>query len=128
MPSSHEGAFVYLLLCQNGAIYTGAARDLQKRMRAHFEKRPGAAAYTRAVGADRLLAAWRAPTYGIALRAEYRLKKLTHAEKTALAAAPSGICACRYPALKEWELIPLSAIDPLFNAFAGRTSVPDKRP
>ena len=50
--------FVYMLLCADGTIYTGAARDLEKRMRTHFEKKSAAAAYTRAKGAAYLLAAW----------------------------------------------------------------------
>ena len=46
--------FVYMLLCRDGSIYTGTARDLMKRMRDHFERTPAAAAYTRAKGAHYL--------------------------------------------------------------------------
>ncbi len=115
MSSSPDGAYVYLLLCRNRAIYTGTTRDLEKRMRTHFEKRPGVAAYTRSAGAVRLLAAWRAPTYGDALRAECRIKKRTHAEKEALAKDPTGIASGKYALPAEWGLIPLLPGDALLE-------------
>jgi multiple antibiotic resistance protein len=63
--------YVYLLLCRDGSIYTGTAKDLEKRMRDHFEKTAAVAAYTRAKGARYLLAAWECDTRSAALRAEY---------------------------------------------------------
>ena len=36
--------YVYLLLCRDGSIYTGTAKDLEKRMRDHFEKTAAVAA------------------------------------------------------------------------------------
>ena len=73
--------FVYMLLCADSSIYTGTARDLEKRMRDHFEKTPAAAAYTRAKGASYLLAAWECETYSGALRAEAAIKRLTDMEQ-----------------------------------------------
>ena len=76
--------FVYMLLCADNSIYTGTARDLEKRMRDHFEKRPAAAAYTRAKGASYLLTAWECESYSGALRAEAAIKRLVRRDKERL--------------------------------------------
>ena len=90
--------FVYMLLCRDGSIYTGTARDLGKRMRDHFEKTAAVAAYTRAKGARYLLGAWECDTPSAALRAEHAIKRLRRPEKDALLASGAGL-ADRFPAL-----------------------------
>lgn len=104
--------FVYMLLCADGTIYTGAARDLEKRMRDHFEKRPSAAAYTRAKGAARLLAAWECETYSGALRAEAAIKHLKRAEKELLIAGEIALTCEKFPSLREEIFTKLSDSDP----------------
>ncbi len=86
-------AYVYLLLCGDGSIYTGAAKDLVKRMKAHLGAGKAAAAYTRAKGAKELLCAFRAEGYADALKGEYRMKKMSRPEKEALIRDPSLIAA-----------------------------------
>ena len=77
-------AFVYILRCRDGSLYTGAARDLGLRLRQH--QRGRASRYTRArlpvvLAWSRKLASW-----SEALRAECRIKRLRRGEKEALLA------------------------------------------
>ncbi len=107
--------FVYMLLCRDGSIYTGTARDLEKRMRDHFEKTAAVAAYTRAKGAKYLLGAWECDTPSAALRAEYAIKTLRRTEKEALLAAPETLTE-RFPALSGERFSPLTENDPRLAA------------
>jgi putative endonuclease len=75
-------AFVYILRCADGSLYTGVAKDLSARLRAHLAGR--ASRYTRArlpveIAWSREVASW-----GDALREELRIKQLTREEKEAL--------------------------------------------
>ena len=105
-------AYVYMLLCADGSIYTGTARDLLHRMRDHFEKRPAAAAYTRAKGAKRLLSAWECADMSAALRAEAAIKKLTRSAKEALLASPERLGGDAFPTLADLTFRPLTENDP----------------
>jgi len=78
--------FVYIVRCRDGSLYTGATNDLDKRVRAHNEGK--GARYTRARRPVVLVFSRRARDMGSALRAEYRLKQLTRAEKLELTSAP----------------------------------------
>jgi putative endonuclease len=88
----------YLLTCADGTLYAGATNDLARRVAAHQAGR--AARYTR----SRLPVV---PVYWAAcagrseaLRAEAALKRLTRAEKLALAGA-SGAAVARRAAAAE---------------------------
>ena len=74
--------FVYILRCHDGTLYTGAAMDLERRLREHRAGR--ASRYTRA----RLPVAmvWSAETasWGEALREEHRIKALPRVAKEEL--------------------------------------------
>ena len=107
--------YVYMLLCADGSIYTGTARDLAHRMRDHFECTPACAAYTRAHKAKYLLGAWECDTLSGALRAEIAIKRLKRQEKEALLAAPEGLTPERFPTLTE-EYRPLSEADERLRA------------
>jgi putative endonuclease len=78
-------AFVYILRCRDGSLYSGVAKDLAARVRRHQAGR--ASRYTR----TRLPVAlvwWRAVAgWGAALREEHRIKALRREEKEALIAA-----------------------------------------
>ncbi len=80
--------FVYILLCRDGSLYTGAAKDLEARLEQH--RRGRASRYTR--GRQPVLLAWscEVETWGAALREEHRIKQLSRVEKQALVAG-SGI-------------------------------------
>lgn len=75
--------FVYLLRCGDGTYYIGYTSDPARRLAAHRAGR--GARYTRGRGPVRLVALWRAPTAGAALRLERRLKELPRAIKHRLA-------------------------------------------
>jgi putative endonuclease len=78
--------FVYLARCADGTLYVGIALDVAARIAAHDAGR--GARYTRGRGPLRVLATRRCRGKGDALRLELALKRLTRAEKLALAASP----------------------------------------
>lgn len=78
-------AYVYMLRCQNGALYTGWTDDLPRRLAAHQSGK--GAKYTRGFGVQGLAWAERLPGRSAAMEREAALKKLPKAEKEALAAA-----------------------------------------
>ena len=75
-------AFVYILRCGDGSLYTGAAKDLQARLRQHETGR--ASRYTR--GRLPVVLAWsrELATWSQALREECRIKRLRRGDKEAL--------------------------------------------
>jgi predicted GIY-YIG superfamily endonuclease len=77
-------AFVYVLRCGDGTLYTGVARDLEARLRKH--EAGLASRYTRAHLPVVLVWSRELPSWGDALREEHRIKQLTRAEKEALIA------------------------------------------
>ncbi|HOP15231.1 MAG: GIY-YIG nuclease family protein [Gammaproteobacteria bacterium] len=85
MPMWH----LYLVRCNDGSLYTGISTDVQRRLAAHGASRgarrlrgrgPLELVYTQAVG-DR----------SQALRIEYRVKKLSRAEKERLIRRESSL-------------------------------------
>ena len=92
MEQGHEKPWeVYMLRCADGSLYTGTARDADRRAAAHNAGK--GAKYTR----SRLPAVlvYREPCRdrSEALRREAAIKRLTRAEKLALAES----CAERHP-------------------------------
>jgi putative endonuclease len=74
--------FVYILCCVDGSFYTGAAKDVNLRLRQHQEGR--ASRYTRAHLPVRLVWSRKVRTWNHALREEHRIKRLRRSEKEAL--------------------------------------------
>ena len=83
--------FVYLLRCGDRSYYIGYTTDPARRLTAHRQGR--GARYTRGRGPVRLVALWRVPTLGAALRIERRLKRLPRVIKHRLARGlvPNGL-------------------------------------
>ena len=75
-------AFVYVLRCADGSLYTGAALDVAARVRRHQSGR--ASRYTRARLPVRLVWHCERATWGEALREEHRIKKLRRSDKLRL--------------------------------------------
>jgi putative endonuclease len=75
-------AFVYILRCADGSLYTGAAKDLARRLRQHLAGH--ASRYTRARLPVEVAWSRRVRTWPGALREERRIKGLTRAEKLKL--------------------------------------------
>ena len=78
-------AFVYMVRCTGGQLYTGWTTDPAARLRAHQSGK--GAKYTRARGAVALAYVERCADRPAALRREYALKQLPKAQKELLCAA-----------------------------------------
>jgi putative endonuclease len=74
--------FIYILHCADGSLYTGIAKDVARRLREHRAGR--ASRYTRARLPVRLAWSRRVRSWSLALREEYRIKRLPRAAKLAL--------------------------------------------
>lgn len=74
--------FVYLLLCDDGSLYTGITTDVARRFKAH--QAGTASRYTRARGARRIVYTEAAGSKSDALKREAAIKRLTRTQKIAL--------------------------------------------
>jgi putative endonuclease len=74
-------ATVYVLLCRDGSLYTGATGDLVRRLAAH--RRRKGAKYTRGRLPVDLVAWWHPQTFAAAKSHEARFKRLSRAAKVA---------------------------------------------
>ena len=79
-------AWVYMVRCADGSLYSGWTNDLARRLRAHKGGKAGAK-YTHAKGAVKLTYAERCTDKSAALKREAALKKLSKPEKEVLCAA-----------------------------------------
>jgi putative endonuclease len=80
--------FLYLIECTDGSIYTGITVDVAARYSAHLNG--SGARYTRSHPPARLLACEAHPDRSSASKAEYRVKRMTPAEKRHYAAGLTG--------------------------------------
>ena len=67
--------YVYMLRCKDNSIYTGIAKDLEKRMEEHFSKDEKCAKYTKSQTAERLEQVWKTQDKSLASKLEYAIKK-----------------------------------------------------
>ncbi len=86
-------AWVYLLRCADGSLYTGWSSDLERRLRSHRDGR--ASRYTASRRPIELALALPMPDRRAAMREEARIKSLDRAAKLALIARHAG--AARRP-------------------------------
>lgn len=75
-------AFVYMLRCKDGSLYTGWTNDLEHRLAMHNSGR--GAKYTRGRGSLELVYSEELPDKEAALRRECAIKKLRREQKLAL--------------------------------------------
>lgn len=75
-------AFVYMLRCKDGSLYTGWTNDLEHRLAMHNNGR--GAKYTRGRGPLELVYSEELPDKEAALRRECAIKKLRREQKLAL--------------------------------------------
>lgn len=80
-----KAAFVYMVRCTDGTLYTGWSTDPAARLRAHQSGK--GARYTRAKGAAALAYVEKCADHRAAMRREYALKQLPKAQKECLCAA-----------------------------------------
>lgn len=110
-------AYVYMLRCADGSLYTGIAADIRRRLRTHMAGGAGCARYTRAHRPVALAALWQTENLSGAARVEYAIKRLTHGQKEALADAPAEIASFLPPGPAEIPcrteaLFSLESVDP----------------
>lgn len=74
-------AYVYVLQCRDGSLYTGWTDDLERRLRAHTAGK--ASKYTRSRLPVRLAAWFTLENPSVARSLEARFKRLTRREKLA---------------------------------------------
>lgn len=76
--------FVYILNCRGRRLYTGVARDVERRFAMHLAGK--GARFTRAFPPDAILMSWPCASRRVALQLEYAIKQLNVAQKQALIA------------------------------------------
>ena len=86
-------AYVYIIRCRGGSLYTGIARSVCRRLRQHTEKSPACAKYTRSHPVEALEGLWRAPDLASAARMEYAIKRLPREKKLLLLREPERLGA-----------------------------------
>jgi putative endonuclease len=75
-------AWVYVLRCRDGSLYTGWTNNLERRVSLHEDGK--ASRYTASRLPVELAAAWPMPDRGTAMREEARIKRLSRSHKLAL--------------------------------------------
>ena len=75
---------VYIVRCADGTLYTGIARDLDRRIAEHNADQGTGASYTRSRRPVRLVYREPAADRSAASKREYQIKQLSRAEKLAL--------------------------------------------
>lgn len=85
--SGKENWHVYIVRCRDGTLYTGIARNLEKRIEEH-NSGPAGARYTRSRRPVKLVHAEEAPSRSAALKREHEIKRLPRARKQLLADSP----------------------------------------
>lgn len=78
---------VYIVRCADGSLYTGIARDLERRIAEHNADTGQGASYTRSRQPVRLVYREPAANRSAASKREYQIKQLSRAEKLALIVA-----------------------------------------
>jgi len=76
--------YVYMLRCADGSLYTGVARDLQRRLLQHNGKLAGGSRYTRGRRPVELVWSGTEDDRSAAQRREASIKKLRRDEKLLL--------------------------------------------
>ena len=79
-------AWVYILLCADGSLYTGWTVDLERRLASHLAG--DGSRYTRSRLPVELVASFAMADASAARREEARIKRLSRAAKLALVARP----------------------------------------
>ncbi len=76
--------FVYIVRCNDGALYTGIATNVRRRIEQHSKSDGKGSKYLRGKGPLQLVFVSEKESRGQALRVESQMKKLSKAEKEAL--------------------------------------------
>lgn len=88
MSRVNDSWYVYMVRCSDGTLYTGIAKDLEKRIEAHNSGKDGAR-YTRSRRPVTLVYAEEVESRSAAAKLEYRYKRLPLARKELLVQSSS---------------------------------------
>lgn len=115
----NERHWIYIVLCNNDAYYTGITTNIALRYRMHCDKTSGAK-YILQFGAQKLLRVWTfVGAVGDALRVERLIKKLPRKKKDALITRPNGLLPlCEKAGLRLPSLTTFSAAKAMREAAA----------
>lgn len=83
----NKSYWVYILLCANGAYYTGYTTDLDRRFAEHLAG-SSKCKYTRSFKAIKIAQSWQVNDLGMARHLESFIKKLNKKEKERLILSP----------------------------------------
>ena len=95
-------AYIYVVSCESGTLYTGIAKDIKKRLSQHVMKTKPSAKYTKSHKVTRLEMLWETENYADAAKLEYRIKHIPRAKKLELLQTPSSVTEF-FPDLSEIE-------------------------
>ena len=101
-------AFVYMIRCEDGSLYTGITTDLKRRFSEHAGGGRLAAAYTRSHPPLFMAAAFEVADLKTAARFEYAVKHLDKEKKEALVKTPKRIREL-CPKLADEKITPVSS-------------------
>ncbi|HEX9801628.1 MAG TPA: GIY-YIG nuclease family protein [Gammaproteobacteria bacterium] len=82
--------FVYIVRCADNTLYTGVARDVEKRLQQHNHGNAGAK-YTRSRRPVELVYRECAANRSVAQQREYRIRRLSTAQKRQLIESGTGL-------------------------------------
>lgn len=110
-------SFVYMIRCEDGSIYTGIAKDLERRLSQHFMQKKECAKYTKTHKMVRLEAAFTARSWSEAARLECAIKKLPKMQKERLIADQKlvqvlfaeRLAGCEYRPVERQQLLAFEA-------------------
>jgi putative endonuclease len=81
--------YVYILLCQDGSLYTGHSRDVHERFRLHATGK--GARYTRIHKPKKIVYVEPATSRGQAMKRERAIKKMSRQQKIHLFSLPKDL-------------------------------------
>jgi putative endonuclease len=83
--------YVYLLRCTDGSLYAGITTDVKRRFLEHLAGGNKGAKYTKTHTPKEMAAVWQAEDRSAASKLEWKLKRLTKAQKETLCKEPERL-------------------------------------
>lgn len=83
--------YLYIIKCRDETLYTGIATDVLRRFAEHQASGPKSAKYLKGRGPLQLLFNVKIGTRSLALKLEYKIKRLSKAQKEALIEDPQKV-------------------------------------
>lgn len=81
-------AYVYIVRCRDGSLYTGITTDIRRRMREHYYRKKSGAKYTKSRRVESLEMVWETEEWADAAKLEWRIKRLHRQQKEELIRKP----------------------------------------